>query len=111
MTKRALEVQAKKLERDKLQFQKLVKKRGLKLNLRNKKGVKLRKIFITLFFIGICLFAYADEIYVDGHSYDEYDILGWAGIGAPSVSPAGKARTYFDSTANKLKIPRTAGIF
>lgn len=34
-----------------------------------------------------------------------------AGISAPSVSPSGKCRLYFDSGANKLKISEDGGAY
>ena len=64
----------------------------------------MRKIVPLILALFITLPAWAQDTYIDGYLFSEYDILGNAGIAAPSVSGLGKSRIYFDSTSNTLKL-------
>lgn len=51
-------------------------------------------------------------ITIDGHDRTKIDISEYNGISsAPSVSPSGKARIYFDSTTNTLRCSENGGAY
>lgn len=70
----------------------------------------MKKILFFLCFIAIALNTYPRD-YVDGYIFDEFEIMGFDGMSAPSVSSSGDARLYFDATANKLKLSENTGAY
>lgn len=72
----------------------------------------MRKIvnFLLLFSILLIGNTYGRD-YVDGYIFDEFEIMGFDGMSAPSVSSSGDARIYFDATANKLKLSQNTGAY
>ena len=55
--------------------------------------------------------AYAQRVVVDGTPHTKARLVEFSGTTAPAVAPAGKARTYFDSSANKLKLSENGGAY
>ena len=68
-----------------------------------------------IFLIIICLIplvASSEEIYIDGYAAQTTEVQEFDGLSAaPSVSPANKARLYFDSIADRLKLSENAGAY
>ena len=71
----------------------------------------MRKIALLILAVLIAIPAWADDIYIDGHLYSDVEVVQWTGMGAPSVSPAGGARIYHDSTSNTLKLSVNGGAY
>ncbi len=71
----------------------------------------MRKLLVLSLLALVALPAYAQDSFIDGAAYEEYDILGHRGMTAPSVSDSGQSRMYFDSTDNTLKLSNNGGAY
>jgi hypothetical protein len=70
----------------------------------------MRKIALFILTILLTSIAYADD-YVEGKKFDEYEISQWDRITAPSVSPSGAARAYYDATLNYMLLSENGGAY
>lgn len=67
-----------------------------------------RYLFVLLCTL-LCTLSYADDQYIDGHKYDDFEVTDWYGMNEPAVSPARSARVYYNATEAALRLSVNSG--
>jgi len=61
-------------------------------------------------FLLMCFRVYADVI-IDGYEREEVEIITFDAVTAPSVSPTGEARMYYDISTDTVRLSQNAGAY
>ena len=71
----------------------------------------MRRFYPVILFLLSASILYADEDYIEGRKYSLLEVAEWSGMGAPSLSPSGSGRIYFDSSSNLFKVSENGGAY
>ena len=74
--------------------------------------MRLKPIFIIVCIFAFCYqSSFGGSVFIEGYEYSKSNVNEFRGMPEPSVSPIGKCRLYYDSTADKLKLSENGGSY